>query len=128
MQGQTSQQQTQQTSQQNQPTQGSQIQAQQAQPALSQQQQQMVQLQQQLQAHQQGTQTARGSAPGGVVLQNRPNRLAAGAPNARAVNPQTQTQILQQARAMQVPIQLPLGTQANLVGPSFSSFALRFVL
>lgn len=56
---------------------------------------------------------------------SRPTRLTAGASNARPVNPQTQTQILQQARAMQVPMQLPLNTQANLVGSL--NFILSFV-
>jgi len=107
-----------QQTQQAQPPQAPQAQAQQGQipqqqqAALTQQQQQLAQLQ--LQAQQQANQTAGRVNVPAVVLQNRPTRMNAGAPNARPVNPQTQAQLLQQAR-MQVPMQLPPGAQANLV-------------
>lgn len=101
-----------QQTQQAQPPQAPQAQVQQGQIPQQQQaaltpQQQLAQLQ--LQANQ-----AAGRVPA-TALQIRPTRMNASAPNARPVNPQTQAQLLQQARAMQVPMQLPPGAQANLV-------------
>ncbi|KIM49253.1 hypothetical protein M413DRAFT_438426 [Hebeloma cylindrosporum] len=74
-------------------------------------QQQMAQLQQLQQQQQQQRQDQNQRPNVAATVANRPTRPT-GAPNSRPVN--SQTQILQQARALQIPVQLQAGGQTNL--------------